>query len=142
MLSTIGVEGENVAVIWATVKTREGGSAYLFTAPVVPGKEEAWRRFLQEVAESHTEYERLRVQLGVRRESVWLVPIAQGYTTVVYLEVDGDLDGLVRHLAATVEGFDLWFKAGIRECHGRIGAAKLSTGSVFNPIFSWGGGSG
>ena len=118
-----------------------GTSAHVFAAPVVPGKEEAWRRFLQEVAESRVEYQRLRKHLGIRRELVWLVPSARGYTSVVYLEVDGDLDELVRRLAASEELFDLWFKEGIVECHGRIETAEFSPGSTLEPIFSWDEGS-
>lgn len=114
-----------------------GGSAYIFSAPVTPGREEAWRRLLQEVAESPAEYEQLRGRLGLRRELVWLVPSARGYTTVVYLEVDGNLDGFVRRLATAGEAFDLWLKEGISECHGRIEPAEFSPRSALEPIFSW-----
>lgn len=114
-----------------------GGSACLFAAPVLPGMEEAWRRFLQEVAESRTEYGRLRDRLGLLWESVWLVPSARGYATVAYLEFDGDLDGFARRLAAADEAFDLWFKEGVSGCHGRIEPAEFSPGSALYPIFSW-----
>lgn len=119
-----------------------GGPAHVFAAPVAPGKEEAWRRFLQEVAESRVEYERLRERLGVRRELVWLVPLGRGYATVVYLEIDGDLDEFVRRLAAMDEAFDLWFKERIVECHGRSGSMASLPASTLDPIFSWAGGSG
>ena len=118
-----------------------GGSPYVFAAPVAPGKEEAWRRFIQEVAESRAEYEELRGRLGIVRELVWLVPLTRGYATVAYLEIDGTLDEFVRRLAAAEEGFDLWFKEGISECHGGIRSARLSMKSLLEPIFSWHGGS-
>lgn len=111
--------------------------AYVFAAPVVPGKEEAWRRFLQEAAESRTEYGRLRGRLGVRRELVWLVPSARAYTTVAYLEIDGDLDEVVRRLADSEEAFDLRLRREIAECHGRIGPTKSRTIPGLDPVFSW-----
>ena len=113
------------------------GSAHIFAAPVVPGKEEALRRFLQEVAEARTEYGRLRGRLGIRRELVWLVPWAQGYATVAYLELDGDLHKFFRRLASTEEAFDLWVKEEIVGCHGRIEQAKFPRGSALGPVFSW-----
>lgn len=119
--------------------TGTSGSPYIFAAPLLPGKEEPWRRFLQEVAESRMEYERLRRCLGIHRELVWLVPSPSGYATVVvYLEADGDLSEIVRRLAVAGEAFDLWFKERIVECHGRAEAAKSLPGSTLVPIFSWG----
>lgn len=115
-----------------------GGPAHVFATPVVPGKEETWRRFLQEVAASRVEYERLREHLGVRRELVWLVPFVRGYATVAYLEIDGDLDEFVRRLVATNEAFDLWFKEGIVECHGRYQSMESLVVSALDPVFSWG----
>ena len=119
-----------------------GGSVHVFVAPVVPDKEEVWRRFLQEVVEAPAEYELLRELLGVRRELVWLVPLGRGYATVAYLEIDGDLDGVVRRLAATDEAFNLWFKEGIVECHGRYQSLESLPVSALDPVFSWGGVSG
>lgn len=123
-------------------ESNAAGSAHIFAAPIVPGKEEAWRRFLQEAAESWVEYERLRRRLGIRRELVWLMPSAGGYVTVAYLELDGDLSGLFRRLAATEGSFDLWFKEEIVGCHGRIEPAQFSSGSALDPIFSWDQGPG
>lgn len=119
------------------VENQGRGAAYVLAAPVVPGKEEVWRRFLQEVADSRAEYERLRLQLGMRRESLWLVPLTRGYVSVAYLEVEEDIDRLVRHLADTAEDFGLWFKAGIAECHGLTGATQFLSGSAFEPLLSW-----
>lgn len=117
-------------------------SAYVFSAPVVPGREEAWRRFLQEVAESRAEYGRLRGRLGIRQELVWLVPLGRGYVTVAYLEVVGTFDEFVCRLAAAEDDFDVWFKEGVSGCHGGIKPAKFSPGSTLEPIFSWGEGPG
>lgn len=124
-------------MIWLPAENRWGGSAYLLAAPVVQGKEETWRRFLQEVADSRAEYERLRVQLGVRRELLWLVPMVRGYVSVAYLEVDENLERLVRQLADAAEGFGAWFRAGIAECHGLTGVTQVAPGAALEPIFSW-----
>ncbi|HEV8224381.1 MAG TPA: hypothetical protein VGP74_03910, partial [Rubrobacteraceae bacterium] len=51
--------------------------AMTFVAPLQPGKEEEWRRFVQDLVEERLhEYEQLRQRLGIRNESVWLARTA------------------------------------------------------------------
>lgn len=90
-----------------------------FIAPVLPAREEEWRRFVQEVAEERlSEYEGLRRRLGFRNESVWLAHTKGGETAMVYLEAE-DPERMVTALATSKEPFDVCFKEQLLECHGR-----------------------
>ena len=54
-------------------------AAVTLAASILPGREEEWRRFVQEVAEERiAEYEALRQRLGIRNESVWLARTRKG----------------------------------------------------------------
>src|SRR5919202_2752801 len=81
-----------------------------FVAPLLPGKEEEWRRFVQEVVEERRpEYERLRQRLGIRNESVWLARTNVGETVIVYLEVEAPA-WIAPVLVASEAPFDVWLK--------------------------------
>lgn len=93
--------------------------AVALVAPILPNREEEWRRFVQEVMEERLdEYEGLRRRLGISNESVW-ISHADGANTVavVYLEAE-DPERIAPALAASEEPFDLWFKGRLLECHG------------------------
>jgi hypothetical protein len=93
--------------------------ALTLVAPILPDKQEEWRRFVQEIQEEHLrEYEDLRRRLGIRNESVWLAHTKMGETALVYLEVE-DPERIVPALVASEEPFDLWFKERLLECHDR-----------------------
>src|SRR5215212_4733435 len=87
-------------------------------APLLPGKEEEWRRFVQEVVEERLpEYEHLRQRLGIRNESVWLARTKAGETVVVHLEVE-DATSIEPALATSEAPFDVWLKERLLEFHG------------------------
>src|SRR5215216_342627 len=91
--------------------------AITFVAPILSGKEEEWRRFVQEVVEERLrEYEQLRQRLGIRNESVWLARTKMGETVIAYLEVDAP-EWIVPALASSEEPFDLWFKQRLLDFH-------------------------
>jgi hypothetical protein len=93
-------------------------SSLTFIAAIQPGREEEWRRFVQEVTEERLyEYEGLRRRLGLRSESVWLARTKEGETAVVYLEAENP-ERIVPTLGASEEPFDLWFKERLLEFHG------------------------
>ena len=106
--------------------------AMTFVAPLLPGKEEEWRRFVQEVVEERlAEYEQLRQRLGIRNESVWLARTNVGETVTAYLEVDAP-EWIAPVLATSEAPFDVWLKERLLEFHGhalvhapRRAAAKL-----------------
>jgi hypothetical protein len=91
--------------------------ALIMALPILPGKEEEWRRFVQELEEYPREYEDLRRRLGIRSESVWLVLAACGEVALAYAEVEAP-EEMIRRLAASEEPFDLWFKDKLLELHG------------------------
>ena len=107
--------------------------AMTFVAPLLPGKEEEWRRFVQEVVEERLpEYEQLKQRLGIRNESVWLARTKVGETVIAYLEVEASPEWLAPTLTSSEAPFDLWFKERLLEFHGhalahapRRAAAKL-----------------
>jgi hypothetical protein len=109
--------------------------AVTLVAPILPDREEEWRRFVQEVAEERlSEYEGLRRRLGIHNESVWLARTKGGQTTmVVHLEVE-DPERMASALAASEEPFDLWFKERLLECHGRDLALRRTAAE---PIFAY-----
>lgn len=93
-------------------------SSITFFGPLLPGKEEPWRRFLQQLLGSRLEeYEALRRRLGVSGEKVWLVRSRRCDVVVVRLEVEQPESGL-RKLADSCGIFDVWFKEKLGEFHG------------------------
>jgi hypothetical protein len=87
--------------------------------PILPNREEEWRRFVQEVMEERLrEYEGFRRRLGIRNESVWLARMKGSEMAMAYLEAE-DPERIMPALAASEEPFDLWFKERLLECHGR-----------------------
>ena len=106
--------------------------AITFVAPLLPGKEEEWRRFVQEVVEERLpEYEQLRRRLGISNESVWLARTNLCQTVLVYLEVESP-EWIASALATSEAPFDVWLKERLSEFHGhalvhapRRAAAKL-----------------
>jgi L-rhamnose mutarotase len=121
----------------AAAKDRTGRSfrhmpAMTFVAPLLPGKEEEWRRFVQEVVEERLpEYEQLRQRLGIRNESVWLARTNLCETVLAYLEVESP-EWIAPALATSEAPFDVWLKERLLEFHGhalvhapRRAAAKL-----------------
>src|SRR5918912_4501868 len=90
----------------------------IFVAPLLPNKEEEWRRFVQEVIEERLqEYEQFRQRLGICNESVWLARTKRGETAIVYLEAE-DPERIIPTLEASKKPFDIWFKERLLECHG------------------------
>jgi hypothetical protein len=93
--------------------------AMTFVAPLLPGKEEEWRRFVQEVVEERLpEYEQLRQRLGIRNESVWLARTNLGETVIAYMEVE-TLEWIAPALTTSGVPFDVWLKERLLEFHGR-----------------------
>jgi hypothetical protein len=92
--------------------------AMTFVAPLLPGKEEEWRRFVQEVFEERLpEYKRLRQRLGIRNESVWLARTDTGETVIAHLKAEAP-EWVAPALSTSREPFDVWFKERLLEFHG------------------------
>lgn len=94
------------------------GSGVCFAAPILAGREERWRRFLQELAgPRREEYDDLRRRLGISGQRVWLVRARRGETAVSYLECE-EPGRIAPRLAASTEPFDVWLKSRLAEFHG------------------------
>ena len=107
-----------------------------FALPILPGKQEAWRRFYQELQESrHCEYEESRLRLGITRESTWFAQTAQGEMAIVCLEADHP-EQVFSGLAASALPFDNWFRQQLLEFHG-FEVAKQPHGPFHELIFTW-----
>ena len=95
-----------------------GSSGIAFAGPILPGKEERWRRFLQELEGSRREdYEDLRRRLGIRSQRIWIVRTPRGETAVSYLECE-EPGSIAARLAASAQPFDVWLKGKLAEFHG------------------------
>lgn len=111
-------------------------AALAFVLPILPGKQEAWRRFCQELLESrYCEYEESRKHLGITREVIWLAQIAQGEMAIVYLEADHP-EQVFPDLAASDLPFDGWLRQQLLELHG-FDAAKRPHGLIQELIYAW-----
>jgi len=99
--------------------------AATFAAHIRRGREEEWRRFVQEVTEERfEEYEDLRRRLGLGNESLWLLRDEAGETAVAYLEAE-DPKRVAGEFAASKVPFDLWLKEHLRRFHGGVRASVV-----------------
>ncbi len=91
---------------------------FVVALPVLPGKEEPWRRFAQELLGSRLrEYEGFRERLGLRNESVRLAYSPRQEMAVAHLEIE-DPEQVLWLLTTSEEPFDVWFKQKLAEFHG------------------------
>lgn len=107
---------------------RIGGQAMnqaLFALPILPGKSEAGRAFLQEMeGPRKQELAACGQSLGVTKETWAIQQTPQGDFFVVYM-VGEDIAEAFRQLAASQTEFDRWFKRQMQETTG----ADLNTPS-------------
>jgi hypothetical protein len=92
-----------------------------FVSPILPGKQEAWRRFYQKLLGSRRcEYEESRKRLGITKELAWLQSAQGAYQAdlaIVYLEVEYP-EQLARHLGTSDHPFDRWLRQQLLELYG------------------------
>jgi hypothetical protein len=82
-------------------------AAFSFSLPILPGQEEAVRRFGEAVSESRElreEYEETRRKLGIREEKVWMQRTPIGQAMIVYWETD-DPQRALREIANSQDEF-------------------------------------
>ena len=86
--------------------------------PILPDREESWRRFAQDLLEEHLgEYETLGRRLGIRRVRIYLVRISWREVILAYVEAK-DPEEAFRRLVASEGPFAGWFKENFAELHG------------------------
>jgi hypothetical protein len=86
--------------------------------PILPGKQEAWRRMLQDICEVHHEsYRAWRTSVGFTDEQVWLLPLAHSGAAVVTCSSEHPAEQL-RWRAAQPHPFQGWLCHRVLEVHG------------------------
>ena len=105
-------------------------------SPILPGKQEEWRRFCQVLQGSRrAEYEESRRRLGITRELEWLAQAPRGEVVIVYLEVEHP-EQLLTKLATSQEPFDCWLRKQLLELHG-LDLAQMLERSTRELILAW-----
>lgn len=83
--------------------------ALTFSAPILPGKTEAWKQAVAEMKGArNSEYQESRRRMGIVREVVSLQQTPDGDSVVVFLEGD-DPAGVVPKYLSSSAPFDKWF---------------------------------
>jgi hypothetical protein len=88
------------------------GSASTITliTPILPGKAEAWRRFVQEILEvRRAEYEESRRRLGITGERAWIAETLHAAVAIITIDTCQP-EQLITQLAASDLPFDCWLR--------------------------------
>ena len=86
--------------------------------PILPGKLDAWKRFMHEMAgPRRSEMDAFERRVGYTVVRIWHQPTPQGDLAIAYQEGDDPAQFLPR-LAAAHEPFDVWFKQQVLEIFG------------------------
>ena len=90
----------------------------VFAVPVLPGKEELWRQFNQELLDVYGDnHARLMERLGVRSYEVFLARLPGGDVAVARVEAEEPAE-ILNRLEAAGDPFARWFKEELRKFHG------------------------
>ena len=93
-------------------------SGIVLTFPILNGKVEAWRRFIQELRDYRRKpFEDSRKRLGITRERLSLMETAFGATSVTTLEAP-DVAQALRQIIISDFPFDVWYREKLQELHG------------------------
>jgi hypothetical protein len=86
--------------------------------PILPDREESWRRFAQDLLEDHLgEFEALGRHLGIRRVRVYLVRMPRWDVISAYVDAENPEEAF-RRLVASEEPFAGWLKENLAELNG------------------------
>lgn len=89
-----------------------------FAWPIVAGKEEEWRRLLQELEGSRSgDFGRMRRHLGICKIGIWLQLTRHGEMALVHAEVDDPAEA-ISVLADSKVTFEIWLGRKVEEFHG------------------------
>lgn len=90
----------------------------LLTAPILPGRAEAWRRMCQELLGSRAEqFSSSSRRYGVLRQRIWVVPSPRGELAVISLDLASPSPAL-EALAAPGTPFDAWLRRQLQHAIG------------------------
>ena len=91
--------------------------AMTFVFPILPGRQEAWRRFHQVLQGSrHCEYEESRRCLGITKELTWFTQTPLGEMAIVFLEAEYP-EQVISQLVASDSPFDHWYRQQLLELY-------------------------
>jgi hypothetical protein len=89
-----------------------------FVVPVVPGKEQADRDWMNEMDGSRRdEYESVWKKHGLTRHAVWQQVTPDGTVDVVFLEAD-DIPTAMKGITSSDDEFSRWFRERVQDVHG------------------------
>ena len=108
----------------------------LVVAPILPGKAEAWRRFIQEMEGSRRrEYEASRRRLGIRAEWAWISETRRRTLGIIIIETDHPEQALA-DLAASDHPFDCWFREQLLTLQG-VDLTRPDPALLPDLVFAW-----
>jgi len=82
----------------------------ILVSPILPGRVEAWRRFVQDMADGQSEaYAASRNRMHIQAERLWINETADGAIAIMVIEADQP-DKALQALATSQHPFDLWFR--------------------------------
>lgn len=91
----------------------------LMTAPILPGKLDAWRRFVAALrGERHDAYRAAIRDAGLERLRVWLQGAPDGSVAAVILFEGPAPERFLGGVATGCDAFSAWFRASLAEAHG------------------------
>jgi hypothetical protein len=110
--------------------------ALLIVAPILPGKAEAWRRFMQEIGGTRRqEYEASRRRLGIRVERAWISETRQRTIGIMLIEGEA-LEQALAALAHSDQPFERWFREQLLTLQG-LDLTQLDLAFLPDLIFAW-----
>lgn len=90
-----------------------------FAVPIVPGKEDTWDAFANDLKGSKAgDFAAMNERHGLTQHSVWLQQTPDGNQMVVVV-VDGPgADAFMGNIAQSQDATDVWFRDSIADAHG------------------------
>ena len=115
---------------------RDGTAGLTCLLPILPGKQEAWRRFYQELQGSRRcEYELSRKWLGIKKECIWFAQMPQGEMAIITIKAENP-ELVFARLVTSDSSFDRWFCSQLLELHG-LDVSQLPSRPCSEVVFMW-----
>jgi hypothetical protein len=90
----------------------------ILVSPILPGRTEACRRFVQEMCDGRGDaYAASRTALGIDEERIWIHETATAGTVIILMETAAP-DDVLQALATSQRPFDCWFRQELRYVSG------------------------
>lgn len=106
-------------------------STITLITPILPGKAEVWRRFVQEMMEARrAEYEESRRRLGITSEQAWIAETLHMAVAIITIDAHQP-EQLITQLATSDLPFDRWLREQLLTLQG-LDLTKLVLDLVLN----------